>query len=68
MPPLPSLQMSPLHVIFYLNGVFIATCFDKGACPRAPSQIVKLGLKELLERCVTQFHGIFGLYLGSQYL
>ncbi len=30
MPHSPSLEVSPLHVIFYLNGVFVATCFNRG--------------------------------------
>jgi hypothetical protein len=51
-PPSPSSKVSPLHFMFYLGGVLITTCFNRGACPRVPSHTVKLGLKELLERCV----------------
>ncbi len=54
----PTLEVNPFHVIFYLNGVLVATHFDKGIYGKLASQIVilKLRLKEFLERCVAQFH------------
>jgi hypothetical protein len=36
MPCLPSLEVSPLHVIFDLNGVLVTTCFDRGRYQKAP--------------------------------
>jgi hypothetical protein len=44
-------KMSPFHVIFDLNGILIATRFDRG------STIVILypRLKEFLEKCLVQF-------------
>jgi len=58
MPHSPSSEVSPLHVIFYLNGVFVTTCFNRGEVEEVPSCtiIVRLGLKEFLERCIAQFH------------
>jgi hypothetical protein len=57
-PCLPSLEVNPLHVIFYLNGVLVTTYFDRGGCRRTPSCtiIVMLELKNFLERYVAQFH------------
>jgi hypothetical protein len=51
MPHLPMAKVSPFHVIFDLNGVLIATCFDKGS----RIIILCLGLKEFLEKCLSQF-------------
>jgi hypothetical protein len=50
--------VSPLHVTFYLNGVIVATYFDRGGCRKVPSCIIilMLELKEFLERRVAQFH------------
>jgi len=31
-PHLPTIEVSSFHVIFYLNGIMIAICFDKGSC------------------------------------
>jgi len=44
-------ESSPFHVIFDLNGVLLATCFDKG------SRIVIFhpGLKEFFEKYLAQF-------------
>jgi hypothetical protein len=58
MPCSPSSKVSPLHAIFYLNGVIVTTCFDRGRCWRVPSCTIidRLGWKEFLERCVAQFH------------
>ncbi len=44
-------ESSPFHVIFNLNGVLLATCFDKG------SHIVIFhpGLKEFFEKYLAQF-------------
>ncbi len=52
------MEVSPFHVIFYLNGVLVTTHFSKGGYgkPTFRTIILKLGLKELLERCVAQFH------------
>ncbi len=44
-------KVGPFHVIFYLNGVLITTYFDKGF----QSVILRLGLKEFLEKCLAQF-------------
>jgi hypothetical protein len=53
----PSLKLSALHVIFYLNGVFIATCFNRGGHHKTPSCtfILRPRLNEFLQRCITQF-------------
>jgi hypothetical protein len=48
---LPASEMSPFHVIFYLNGILIATCFNK----RSRTNILHPGLKEFLEKCLMQF-------------
>jgi hypothetical protein len=52
------MEVSPFHVIFYLNGIIIATCFEKGGYGKAASHILglMLGLKEFLEKCLMQFH------------
>ncbi len=47
MPHLPTVKVSPFHVIFNLNKVLIATCFNKGS----RTIIFYLGLKEFLEKC-----------------
>jgi hypothetical protein len=44
-------QMSPFHVIFDLNGILIATRFDRGST----TVILYPGLKEFLEKCLVQF-------------
>jgi hypothetical protein len=51
MPHSPLIEVSPFHVIFYLNKIFIATCFDKRSC----TIIFHLRLKEFLEKCFVQF-------------
>ncbi len=42
-----TMEVNPFHVIFYLNKVIIATCFDKGF----HSVILRPGLKEFLKKC-----------------
>jgi hypothetical protein len=51
-------EVNPFHVIFYMNGVLVATHFNKGGYGKCTSRtiIFRLGLKELLERRVAQFH------------
>jgi hypothetical protein len=44
-------KVNPFHVIFDLNGIFIATRFDKGS----HTIIFCFGLKEFLEKCLAQF-------------
>lgn len=53
----PSSKLSPLHVIYNLNGVLVATCFNRGKYQRAPSWTIvfKPWLKEFLERHIMQF-------------
>jgi hypothetical protein len=48
-PCLPMVEVSPLHVIFNLNGVMITTHFDKGFC----TVIFCPSLKEFLEKCLS---------------
>ncbi len=57
-PHSPIAQMSPFHVIFYLNGVLVVTHFDRGGYHKAPSRTIILQprLKEFLNKCVAQFH------------
>ncbi len=57
-PLLPSPKVSSFHVIFDLNKVLIATRFDKGGYGKVASHTVILQprLKELLEKCLMQFH------------
>ncbi len=43
-------EVNPFHVIFDLNGILIITRFDKGF----RSIILRLGLKEFLEKCLVQ--------------
>jgi len=54
----PILEVNPFHVIFDLNGVLVATHFNKSRYGEPASQTVvfKLRLKEFSERCVAQFH------------
>ncbi len=51
----PSLKVSALHVIFCLNGVSIATCFNRGGHHKTPSctLILRPRLNEFLLRCIT---------------
>jgi hypothetical protein len=42
-----AIEVNPFHVIFDLNGVLIATLFNKGFC----TIILHPGLKEFLEKC-----------------
>jgi hypothetical protein len=51
MPHSPMVKMNSFHVIFDLNGVLIATRFDKGSC----LVILHPGFKEFLEKCLSQF-------------
>ncbi len=51
MPYSPTTEVSPFHVILYLNKVFIATHFDKGS----HIIIFRIGLKEFLEKCPARF-------------
>ncbi len=44
-------EVSPFNVIFDLNRVLITTHFNKSSC----IVILHLGLKEFLEKCLTQF-------------
>jgi hypothetical protein len=44
-------KVSPFHMIFDLNKVLIATCFDKGS----HTIIFHPGLKNVLEKCLAQF-------------
>ncbi len=46
-----TVEVGPFHVIFYMNGDLIATCFNKGS----HNTILCFGLKELLEKCLVQF-------------
>ncbi len=39
---LPPIEMNPFHVIFYLNGILVVTCFDRGGYRKAPSCIIIL--------------------------
>ncbi len=41
-------KVNPFHVIFYLNKILIATCFDKGS----HTVIFHLRLKEFLKKCL----------------
>jgi hypothetical protein len=47
----PTMEVSPFHVIFYLNEVLITTRFDKGS----HTIIFHPRLKEFLEKCLAQF-------------
>jgi hypothetical protein len=38
----PSLKVNALHVIFYLNGVSISTCYNRGKHHKTPSCILIL--------------------------
>ncbi len=51
---LPSLEVNPLHVIFNINEVLVATRFNKAKYQRVPpcSVVLKPRLKEFLEICV----------------
>jgi hypothetical protein len=52
--PLPCshvVKVSPFYVIFDLNRVLITTHFNKGFC----TVIFRFGLREFLEKCLTQF-------------
>ncbi len=51
LPHLPTTKVNPFHVIFDMNEVLITTHFDKGS----HTIIFRLGLKELLEKCLAQF-------------
>jgi hypothetical protein len=53
-----SFKVSPLLVIYNLNRIFVATCFNRGKYQRAPSWtiVLKPWLKEFLDRCIMQFH------------
>jgi hypothetical protein len=51
LPCLHAMEVSPFYVIFDLNRILITTQFDKGFC----TVIIHLGLKEFLEKCLTQF-------------
>ncbi len=51
MPHLLAMEVNPFHVIFDLNGILIATCFNKGS----HIVILHLVLKEFLEKCLVQF-------------
>ncbi len=44
-------EANPFHMIFDVNGVLIATHFDRGSC----TIILCPGLKEFLEKCLAQF-------------
>jgi hypothetical protein len=46
-----ALEVSPFHVMFYLNIVLIMTCFNK--CSH--TIILHPRLKEFLEKCLMQF-------------
>jgi len=46
-----TVKVGPFHVIFYVNVVLITTCFNKGY----HNVILRLGLKEFLEKCLAQF-------------
>ncbi len=48
---LPMVEVSLFHVIFDLNKVLIATCFDRGS----HTVILRLGLKEFVDKCFIQF-------------
>jgi hypothetical protein len=48
---LPMVEVSLLHVIFDLNKVLIATCFDRGS----HTIILRPGLKEFVAKCFVQF-------------
>jgi hypothetical protein len=50
-PYLLTTEVSPFHMIFNLNGVLIATNFDRGSC----TIILRPRLKEFLEKCLAQF-------------
>ncbi len=63
---LPSLKVNSFHFIFDLNGVFVAKQFKLVQNIRPLTQherahvssrtfVLKLELKEFLERCMTQF-------------
>jgi hypothetical protein len=44
-------KVCPFHLIFNLNGIMITTCFNMRSC----TIIFHRGLKEFLEKCLTQF-------------
>ncbi len=52
-----TLKVSPFHVIFNLNGVLIATRFDKGGYGNVAFRTIILHprLKEFLKKCLVQF-------------
>jgi hypothetical protein len=47
----PIAKVNSFHVIFNLEGVLIATHFDRGSC----TVILCLRLKEFIKKCLTQF-------------
>ncbi len=51
MPHSPIAKVNPFHVIFDLDGVLIATHFDKGSC----IIILCPRLKEFIKKCLAQF-------------
>jgi hypothetical protein len=56
------MEVSPFHVIFYLNKIIISTCFEKGRYGKGASHILglKYGLKEFLKKCLAHCTFIFG--------
>jgi len=50
-------ELSPFHVIFYLNGVLITTCFNKRSC----TIILRPKLKEFWRNVLCNSKSIFGL-------
>ncbi len=60
----PTIEVSPFHVIFNLNGVLITTCFEKGGYGKATFHTIVLRprLEELLEISFAQFH----IYIWSK--
>jgi hypothetical protein len=44
-------EVGPFYVIFDLNRILITTHFNKSSC----TVILRPGLKEFLEKCLTQF-------------
>jgi len=48
------IEVIPFHVIFNLNKILVATCFDEGEYGKVASHtiIFQLGLKENLKKCV----------------
>jgi hypothetical protein len=48
---LPMVEVDLFYVIFDLNKVLIATCFDRGS----HTVIFRPGLKEFVEKCFVQF-------------